>query len=250
MNIPWRRIKPGWYLLVFLLLYSILMTTLLARSNRMLREARTLPTEITQVEVLPEPDELENEAAPEGLWFPITGAELPQDPSFLPNARRAYRQGVSQGFDFYGEDAGIPIPYGTPVIAAADAAVTRLDSDYRELEPEAWRTLLAEVARSGAEEEQLDRLRGRQVWLRTDDDITLRYGHLSSLAEGLNVGDRVYRGQVIGYVGNSGTDDGVAGSTRGARLHFEVWQPDGTFVGDGLDEEAVRAAAGSLFVGP
>ena len=250
MNILWRRIKPGWYLLLILLLYSILMTTLLARSNRMLREARTLPTETTQVEVLPEPNELENEAAPEGLWFPIMGAQLPQDPSFLPNARRAYRQGVSQGFDFYGEDAGIPIPYGTPVIAAADAAVTRVDDDYRELEPEAWRTLLAEVARSGAEEEQLDSLRGRQVWLRTDDDITLRYAHLSGIAEGLEVGDRVYRGQVIGFVGNSGTDDGVAGNTRGARLHFEVWQPDGTFVGDGLDEEAVRATANTLFVGP
>ena len=247
MNIPWRRIKPGWYLLLILLLYSVLTTALLTRSNRMLREARTLPTETPQVEVISEPSEPE---APEGLWFPIVGAELPQDPSFLPNARRAYRQGVNQGFDFYGEDAGIPVPYGTPVIAVADAAVTRTDTDYRELEPEAWRTLLAEVAQGGAEEEQLNSLRGRQVWLRTDDDVTLRYGHLSRIAEGLTVGDRVYRGQVIGYVGNSGTDDGVAGSTRGARLHFEVWQPDGTFLGEGLDEEAVRAAASSLFVGP
>ena len=250
MNIPWRRIKPGWYLLVILLLYSILTTTLLTRSNRLLREARTLPAETPQVEVIPGPNESESETAPEGLWFPIAGAELPQDASFLPNARRAYRQGVSQGFDFYGEDAGIPISYGTPVIAAADAAVTRVDTEYRELEPEAWRTLLAEVAQSGAEEEQLDTLRGRQVWLRTDDDVTLRYAHLARIAEGLSVGDRVYRGQVVGYVGNSGTDDGVAGNTRGARLHFEVWQPDGTFVGDGLDEEAVRAEAASLFVGP
>lgn len=239
----WRKLKPGWYVLAFFVLYSFVMTTALIRANRINRDLHALPSETT---LAPEPETV----APAGLWFPVPGASVPQNPDYLPGGQRAYRRGVNQGFDFYGEDAGIPIVYGTPVVAAADAVVTRADLDYSELDAEAWRTLLDDVFENGAGEEQLNLLRGRQVWLRTEEGLSLRYGHLSSLDSDLAVNQPVYRGQVVGFVGNSGTDNGVAGTERGARLHFEVWRPDGTFFGQDLAEEAVRVAAASLFTGP
>jgi murein DD-endopeptidase MepM/ murein hydrolase activator NlpD len=186
----------------------------------------------------------------DGLWFPVVGARLPQNPAYLPGAARPYRQGVNQGFNFYSDDAGVPIAYGTPVIAAADGTVRRADLVYREHSQEAWQALLAAVSERGADEAQLDSLRGRQIVLETDDGYLLRYAHLANIRPGIGTGVRVYRGQVIGFVGNSGTPEGVRGSTQGARLHFEVWEPEGSFFGEGLDEEALRVRAASLFVGP
>ncbi len=244
MSGSWRRIKPGWYLLLALLLYSLITTVALQRSNAMVRELRaaaaeaaaTLPTDATS-------------EVPHGLWFPIPGARLPQDPAHLPNSARPYRRGVSQGFDFYGDDAGIPIVYGTPVIASEAGVLERVDTAYSDPDPEGWQALLEAVAENGADDAQLDRLRGRQIWLRTDDGRLLRYAHLSAVRQGLVAGGRVYHGQVIGFVGNSGTDDGVQGTQNGARLHFEIWQ-DGTFFGADMTPEEVQIAAASLFTGP
>lgn len=239
-----RRIKPGWYVLALALLYALVVTSALNRSNRALRDLQVGAEAESEV-LEPAPD-----LAPEGLWFPIPGATLPQDEAYLPGAPRIYRRGVNQGFDFYSGDAGIPIPYGAPVIAAADGNIVRVDKDYAELSPDAWQSLLSSVSESGATDEQLNRLRGRQIWLRTGDGFILRYAHLSAVAAGLAVGQSVYRGQVIGYVGNSGTDDGVAGTRRGARLHFEVWPSEDSFLGEDLSPPELREAAASLFVGP
>jgi len=188
-------------------------------------------------------------SAQQGLWYPIPGARLPQTDSNLPGAPRAYRNGVSQGIDFHDGDVGVPVPYGAAVIAAADAQVIRADTAYVEMAPGVWDILMQDVA-DGASEEELDKLRGRQVWLRTPSGTVLRYGHLSGLASGIAVGRNVYRGQVIGYVGNSGTDDGVASNRDSARLRFEIWEDDDSFFGEGEDAQGVRLAAASLFVGP
>lgn len=186
---------------------------------------------------------------PEGLWFPIPGARLPRSDANLPGAPRAYRAGVSQGFDFVDGDLDVPVPYGAAVIAAAAGEVIRADTGYVELTPEAYQRLLDDVA-DGADEQELDLLRGRQVWIRTADGTVLRYGHLSRVASGVSVGRAVYRGQVVGYVGNSGTDAGVAGRRDGARLRFEVWPAEDEYFGQGLTPEQVRLEAASLFVGP
>lgn len=185
-----------------------------------------------------------------GLWFPIPGARLPAQDDHLPGAPRAYRHGVSQGFDFFDQDAGVPVTAGTPVVAAQSGQVVRADVAYTEIDPRAWEVLLADVGEAGADEGQLDQLRGRQVWLRLADGTVLRYGHLAAVRDGIRTGVNVYRGQVIGFVGNSGTDVAVAGRTDQARLRFEIWPAPEEFFGAGMDAEAVRIAAASLFVGP
>lgn len=312
-----RSLKPGWYLLLLLLIYAVATTAALTRANARLREERLARVERESAAPTPEPvtdpaatptaaptaESTESTESTEptdgapataqttasttggafptgttadpagaasaageaasadaaatppasagvatGLWFPLPGASLPRDDAKLPGAPRGYRQGVLQGFDFYGDDAGIPVPYGAPVIASAAGTLLRVDHDYREPDRAAWQQLLQEVA-DGADEAQLDRLRGRQIWLRLDDGRVLRYAHLAGIRDGLQEGQRVYRGQVLGFVGNSGTDDGVAGTTHGARLHFQVWQGE-RFFGQELEPDAVRAAAAELFSGP
>ena len=256
------RLKPGWYVLAGVTLYALIATVLL-----LTRPARVVTTDILDAPAVAAagagaagsaagPASLAAQgsarpAAGPGLWYPIPGAGLPNSDANLPGAERAYRDGHSQGFDFVDGDVAVPIPYGAAVLAAAQGQVVRVDSAYAEMDPRAWRLLLADVA-EGANEEQLDQLRGRQLWIRTADGTTLRYGHLAGTAPGLVVGRNVQRGQVIGFVGNSGTDAGVAGGRDGARLRFEVWfdGPEAGYLGEGLAADEVRLTAASLFVGP
>lgn len=266
-----RRIKPGWILLLALLIYSIFITSALQRSRKALNTLSNASTNVSNLTTNSAESGSENtsiatsettEQAPEvvaptstsitedGLWMPIVGARVPQNPMWLPTAPRNYRQGESQGFDFYSDDAGVTISYGTPVIASDDAKVIRIDENHEELSSEKWDELLATVGTNGATEEQLDILRGRQIWLETKNGQILRYAHLSGVRAGIELNQEVYRGQVIGYVGNSGTDNAVKGDARGARLHFEVWESEDQFFGKGLDIEDVQIRAPRLFVGP
>ncbi|RLE15671.1 MAG: hypothetical protein DRJ28_03530 [Actinobacteria bacterium] len=50
---------------------------------------------------------------------------------------------------------------------------------------------------------------GRQVYVYGDDGITYYYAHLSKWPSGLSNGQRVNKGQVIGYVGDSGNARGT-----------------------------------------
>lgn len=243
------RLKPGWYLVVGLILYAVVVTALLLRPAVAGPTGGTPPAAPGQ-EAATGSGKAQAAYGPPGLWFPLPGARLPASDDNLPNAPRAYRHGVSQGFDFFSDDAGVPVEFGTPVVAAQAGQVVRADVAYVELDPAGWEELLASVAETGATEAQLDRLRGRQVWLRLEDGTVLRYGHLATVKGGVRTGVSVYRGQVIGTVGNSGTGAAVAGRTDQARLRFEVWTGPDTFFGAGLEPEAVRMAAASLFVGP
>jgi peptidoglycan LD-endopeptidase LytH len=250
MRAPRRRLKPGWYVLAALAVYAAVATSGWRAATVAAREARLSGVSVS-VAATAVPDAPWGPAptsGDRGLWFPIPGARIPNDDNHLPGAERAYRAGVSQGFTFWGASSSVPIVYGTPVVAAAEGVVVRVDEPYLELTRGEWDALLARVA-GGAADADLDRLRGRQIWLRLDDGRVVRYGHLASVRPGLTVGSRVTRGRVIGTVGNSGTGDGVAGRTTSARLHFEVWDDD-TFLGQGRSPTEVRLAAASLFTGP
>ncbi|HEX7003984.1 MAG TPA: M23 family metallopeptidase [Trueperaceae bacterium] len=241
----WNGLKPGWYLLAAVAVYAAGVTVLFVGRGEQIRDMRA---QIAAPRT-PNQERTEQEAVAQvGLWFPIPGARLPQNPAHLPGSIRAYRQGVNEGFDFYDGDSGVPVPYGAAVIASASGELVRVDNVYQEPSAQEWQALMQSVA-DGASEDELDRLRGRQVWLETDAGLLLRYGHLSGIAPGLMEGQRVERGEVLGYVGNSGTDEGVAGTELGARLHFEVWEGD-TFFGENLNTEELRIAAVSLFTGP
>ena len=242
----WRNLRPGWYLLAAVAIYAVVMTVLFVGRGEQIQDLRA---EVATASTARSTNrEATTTAAENGLWFPIPGATLPENPAHLPGSLRAYRQGVNEGFDFYDGDSGVPVPYGAAVIASASGTLVRVDNVYSEPSSEEWEALMESVA-DGATDAELDRLRGRQVWLETASGRLLRYAHLSGIASGMMEGQRVQRGEVIGYVGNSGTDEGVAGTELGARLHFEVWEGD-TFFGENMDTEELQIAAVSLFTGP
>jgi murein DD-endopeptidase MepM/ murein hydrolase activator NlpD len=94
--------------------------------------------------------------------------------------------------------------YGTPVRATADGIVTR-------------------AGRDGGY--------GNLVELRHVNGIRTRYGHLSSFARGLQVGQRIAQGETIGYVGSTGL-------STGPHLHYE-------FLINGRPTNPQRTAAGA-----
>lgn len=66
--------------------------------------------------------------------------------------------------------------------------------------------------------EQYDGRNSGLGWgLLSESDVKYKYYHLSGFAEGLSPGDWVERGQLIGYVGDTGN-----ASPGGWHLHFEV----------------------------
>jgi peptidoglycan LD-endopeptidase LytH len=68
-------------------------------------------------------------------------------------------------------------------------------------------------------------LSGNAWYLRLADSTYYFYGHLSGFAPGLKIGDTVTRGQLIGYVGDTGNP-----GPGNYHLHFEVHPKNGDAV--------------------
>jgi hypothetical protein len=161
------------------------------------------------------------------LGLPIAGAELPDMGFRLPGAPRSYRYGVHQGLDFY-QASGAPVSKDTPVMAVADGRVIRADVDYvapSAQEMDEMIALTQEVCHTP--DDVLDALRGRQVWIDHGHGVVSRYAHLNAVAQGLWVGQHVEGGQLIGYVGNSGTPASYYGEELEVHLHLEIRIGDG-----------------------
>lgn len=173
------------------------------------------------------------------LQSPIPGAMVTTRDSQLPGAPRAYRNGTHEGLDYYDGACGVSIRFGDPVYAAGDGVIYRIDKEYTEFREEERDELLrmcGELADTPAD--ILDKLRGRQVWVRHPNGVITVYAHLSRVAE-LQKGEPVKAGDFLGEIGNSGTSDGAKGTTEGSHLHFEIWIGDQYF-GDGLPPKEVR----------
>ena len=141
---------------------------------------------------------------PTPIPVPSQLADLSTDPSptdvgldlTVPVAGVAVDQLIDSYEDARGEGRShdaidIPAPDGTPVIAAADGTIARFFDSVPG---------------------------GITIYQFTDDKrYMLYYAHLQRRADGLKAGDRVERGQTIGYVGNTGN----AGPGN-FHLHFSV----------------------------
>lgn len=159
--------------------------------------------------------------------FPIEGARLPDRAFLFPGAPRFYRYGIHEGTDFYLVPEGA-VTEDTPLLAMAEGVIIRADHEYSEPTAEEMEEMLARAQEAGyTPPEILDKLRGRQIWIDLGDDIVVRYCHLSRIAEGLEVGQEVKQGSIIGYAGNSGTPEAQAGPEVGVHLHLEVRLGDG-----------------------
>lgn len=158
------------------------------------------------------------------LSSPIEGAQVSSQPTHLPGALRTYRNGVHEGLDYYTDTSGIVIDTDTEVVAAADGIVVRVDHDYVEMSEKERNHLLEAAARHLGQTPAyiFDKMRGRTVWVQHKNGVLTRYAHLSRTSPDLQLGDEVSKGDLVGYVGNSGTRDGVKGNDRGLHLHFDI----------------------------
>ena len=73
-----------------------------------------------------------------------------------------------------------------------------------------------------------------------------RYAHLSGVAPGVVTGNAVRAGDLIAFVGESGTPESVNSPGTENHLHFELRIGEG-FLGEGLQGPAVRRAYETLF---
>jgi murein DD-endopeptidase MepM/ murein hydrolase activator NlpD len=181
------------------------------------------------------------------LRMPIVGATLPDLDTLLPGAPRAYRNGIHQGFDMNDGHIGVPTGYSGPVVAAKDGTVIRATLDFEEMNPGEYADAIAASQAAGTTPPDiLDKLRGRQVWIDHGYGIVTRYVHLSGIAADIVEGTKVRAGDIIGFVGNSGTEASVNGSRAGAHLHFEL-RIDDRYFGEGMSNTEIREEGNRIF---
>ena len=182
-----------------------------------------------------------------GFSYPIAGGCLPEGDQLMPNAPRAYRDGIHEGIDFYGYDSCAKIVGGTAILAAKDGTVIRADHDYQALTEAVLQAANKRIAEGGANDPDiLDLFRGRQVWIDHGKGIVTRYAHTSDVAANIRVGDHVNAGDVIAFVGDSGTPESIADPGAELHLHFELRAGD-SYLGKGLPPDEVRALYTHLF---
>ncbi len=219
-----------------------------------IRIVRTTPTPTTESPTSPTPTPTAEPTAPpileaviHGFQYPIAGACLPSREDLMPNAPREYRWGVHEGIDFYDGSCCVPISRGMPVLAAKTGVVIRADHDYQDITAEEMDALLTRAQQQGyTDAAALDRLRGQQVWLDHGNGIVTRYAHLLGVEAGIAEGMVVEAGRVLGYVGNSGTPEGISDSTLENHLHFEIRVGPG-YLGEGLSPAQTRRLCGKAF---
>lgn len=184
---------------------------------------------------------------PSAYVMPVPGATMSSRRHHLPGAAREYRNGVHQGFDFFSGTVSVPIEYGTPIVAVAEGTVIRADHDYVEMTLDQYQAVIEEALTSlDTPPEVLDKLRGRQIWLRHPGGFVSRYAHLSAIAEDVVEGAHVDQGQTIGSTGNSGTEEAARGTHDGPHPHVEIWNGD-TYLGQGMDTDTLYATGAQVW---
>lgn len=185
-----------------------------------------------------------------GFQFPIAGGCLPASANLWPNAPRAYRFGIHEGLDFYDYDNCAVVVEDTEVLVVKAGTVVRADHGYVPLTLEELNELLSRSEQQGfTDEEALDRFRGRQVWIDHGGGVVSRYAHLNGIPANIQEGTNVSAGQVVGYVGDSGTPESVTAPGLEIHLHFEL-RVGSTYLGAGLPDDQVRFLYNEAFSSP
>jgi murein DD-endopeptidase MepM/ murein hydrolase activator NlpD len=170
-----------------------------------------------------------------GLRLPIKGSHLPGHPGVWAGARRLYRHGIHKGTDFFHDPGrGTIVSMGTPVYAADAGKVIRSDQNFQDMNAAVYSRVIGEChSTHQSSEKNEDLLRGCQVWIDHGNGLITKYAHLDKAKPGLKTGTKVSGGDLIGFVGVSGTGENLPGRGKHPHLHFEVWL-DGKYVGNGL----------------
>jgi murein DD-endopeptidase MepM/ murein hydrolase activator NlpD len=199
---------------------------------------------------LPSPKVIPRDPTGGGFVFPIEGSCLPNAEQLMPNSPREYRAGIHEGVDFYAGYNCATVLDGTPVLAAKAGTVVRADHVFTEMTKEELDALLDRSQAQGfTDAEGLDRFRGRQVWVDHGNGVVTRYCHLSAIPAAITVGTPVEAGDLVGYVGDSGTPEAVTAPGTEIHLHFEIRVGE-SFLGQGLPADQTRTLWEQAFAPP
>jgi murein DD-endopeptidase MepM/ murein hydrolase activator NlpD len=206
-----------------------------------------VPDALSTPEPTPSPTPPPENPVGTGFQMPIAGGCLPAAEALWPNAPREYRSGIHEGIDFYDYDNCATIVEGTEVLAAKAGTIVRADHDYVGLTQVELNELFTRTQMQGyTDEEALDRFRGRQVWVDHGGGIVTRYVHLSGIPDAIQVGKAVAAGEIVGFVGESGTPESVTNPGVEMHLHFEIRVGD-SFLGAGLPLDQVHYLYNEVF---
>jgi len=163
--------------------YESYMTDLQNRQAEILEEIFEIESKLTsQIDVNNLPDKL-----PGLLATPVSGKyTLTQSYGITPYSKRFYKSGFHNGID-------LAAPIGTEIVAAQDGIVVAVENQDRYC----W---------GGAY--------GKYVAIKHYMGLTTLYAHLSLYT--VKEGETVKKGQIIGYMGNTGF-------ATGSHLHFGVY---------------------------
>lgn len=186
---------------------------------------------------------------PTNLTTPIAGATFSMNAAHLPGAPGADHDGTRHGFSFFSGTSGPPLAADEPIVAVAGGTLIRIDHNHVAESLETLQFWAAHAQEPGfLGDYALDRLRGRQVWIRHADGQISRYARLSAVHPELQLGNAVEQGEVIGLMGNSGAPPSDQGPDRPPHLLFELWAADGTmYLGQGLSPLETHQVIAALF---
>jgi murein DD-endopeptidase MepM/ murein hydrolase activator NlpD len=156
--------------------------------------------------------------------MPIKNATITKEEGQLPGASRAYRNGSHEGFDWYSGAIGLEINKSTKVYPMIEGKVVRVDKTYEEMTLEERQKILEDeqTVENRKYQKHLDKLRGKQVWVQSENGVLIRYAHLEEVNKELKVGELINTDTEIGVTGNSGTSNGVMKTEGDVHLHTDI----------------------------
>jgi len=160
-----------------------------------------------------------NELKKYDFAMPIENGMLVYNEYYYPGAARRYRNGIHQGIDISYTKNGVKLPKGSPIYSICDGVVVKItDYQYFSHQRDYFQLLSICSYQKYTDDRYLDIFRGKQVQVKYDNLLVI-YCHLDNFNKKLKVGDRVLKGSLIGFMGNSGVE--YIGSSP--HLHLELY---------------------------
>lgn len=159
----------------------------------------------------------------EKILYPLGKISIPTRNSLLPNAIRSYRNGIHEGIDFIS-------PYNTPVYASLSGIVVVANITYKDLDIGKYNSFLKTTKKLNKTPKDIYThvLLGKYIIIDhgfgfiDNFRTTTTYAHLSKINNNISSGTYVNKGDLIGYVGNTGTKYASQSNKLGAHLHWEM----------------------------
>lgn len=151
--------------------------------------------------------------------MPIKDGILVYNEYYYPGAARRYRNGIHQGIDISYTKDGIKLGRGSPIYSICDGIVVKItDYKYFSHQRDYFQLLSICSYQKYTDDRYLDIFRGKQVQVKYNN-LLLIYCHLEDFNKNLKVGDKISKGSLIGFMGNSGVE--YIGSSP--HLHLELY---------------------------